>query len=63
MERLIKNGTVIPASKLAESKELELQRVRNFEAAAADEERHRAAGKRAVLTDLKTPLTRERLEE
>ena len=42
---------------------LELQRVRNFEAAAADAERHRAAGKRAVLTDLKTPLTRERLEE
>jgi hypothetical protein len=41
LERLIKSGTVIPASKLAESKELELQRVRDFEAAATDEERHR----------------------
>ena len=54
---------MIPASKLAETKELDLQRVRDFETAATDEERHRAAGKRAVLTDLKTPLTRERLEE
>jgi len=41
LERLIKSGTVIPASKLAETKELDLQRVRDFEAAAADEERHR----------------------
>jgi hypothetical protein len=40
-ERLIKSGTVIPASKLAETKELELQRVRDFEAGATDEERHR----------------------
>ena len=32
---------MIPASKLAETKELELQRVRDFEAAATDEERHR----------------------
>ena len=63
LERLLKSGAVIPASKLAETKELELKRVRDFEAAAADEERHRAAGKRAVLTDLKKPLTRERLEE
>ena len=28
LERLIKDGTVIPASKLAEAKELELQRAR-----------------------------------
>jgi hypothetical protein len=41
LEHLIKSGTVIPASKLAETKELELQRVRDFEAAATDEERHR----------------------
>ena len=40
LERLINSGTVIPASKLAETKELDLQRVRDFEAAAADEERH-----------------------
>jgi hypothetical protein len=41
LERLLKSGIVIPASKLAETKELELQRVRDFEAAATDEERHR----------------------
>jgi hypothetical protein len=41
LEQLIKDGTVIPASKLAEIKELELQRVRDFEVAATDEERHR----------------------
>jgi hypothetical protein len=41
LERLLNSGAVIPASKLAETKELELQRVRDFEAAAADEERHR----------------------
>ena len=41
LERLLKSGAVIPASKLAETKELEVQRVQDFEAAAADEERHR----------------------
>jgi hypothetical protein len=41
LERLIRDGTVIPASKLAETKGLELQRVRDFEAAVADEARHR----------------------
>ena len=41
LEHLLKSGAVIPASKLAESKELELQRVRDFEAAVTDEERHR----------------------
>ena len=41
LERLIKSGAVIPASKLAETKELEIQRVRDFEAAVTDEERHR----------------------
>jgi len=41
LERLLKSGAVIPASKLAETKELELKRVRDFEVAAADEERHR----------------------
>ena len=34
LERLIKDGMVIPASKLAEAKEQELQRVREFEAAS-----------------------------
>jgi len=41
LERLIKDGKVIPASKLAEAKELELQRVRDFETASVDEVRHR----------------------
>jgi hypothetical protein len=41
LERLLKSGAVIPASRLAESKELEIQRVRDFEVAATDEERHR----------------------
>jgi len=41
LERLIKDGTVIPASKLAEAKDLELQRSRDFEASIEDEERHR----------------------
>ena len=43
LERLIKSGAVIPASKLAEAKELELQRARDFEAAVTDEERLRRA--------------------
>ncbi len=64
LERLIKNGTVIPAAKLAESKALELQRVREFEAAAVDENRH----KRPACNDLDSkinylPLTREPFED
>jgi hypothetical protein len=64
LERLIKDGTVIPASKLAEAKELELQRLRDFEAAAVDEERHSRTSAPAPdckLTNL--PLTRERFED
>jgi len=64
LERLIKDGTVIPASKLAEAKEQELQRIRDFEAAAVVEERH----SRTVRTPPKDksenqPLTRERFNE
>jgi hypothetical protein len=44
---------VIHASKLAETKELELQRVRDFEAAATDEKRHRR-----TLADNKGAKTR-----
>ena len=40
LERLIKDGKVIPASKLAEVKEQELQRVREFEAVSEDQQRH-----------------------
>jgi hypothetical protein len=39
LERLIKDGTIIPAFKPAQAKVLE--RVRDFEAASVDEERHR----------------------
>ena len=64
LERLIKDGTVIPASKLADAKEQELMRVRDFEAASADEERHRRTASIAPKNKLDNlPLTRERFEE
>lgn len=64
LERLIKDGTVILASKLAEAKDLELQRSRDFEAASVDEERHRKTATTAPEDKLKNlPLTRERFEE
>jgi hypothetical protein len=64
LERLIRDGTVIQASKLAEAKEQELQRIRDFEAAAVNEKRH----SRTVTPPTKDklvdqPLTRERFEE
>ena len=64
LERLIKDGTVIPASKLAEAKDLELQRSREFEASIEDEERHRRNAPTAPADKLKDlPLTRERFED
>ena len=64
LERLIKDGTVMPASKLAEAKELELQRVKDFESASVDEERHRRTATPVPDDKLKSqPLTRERFEE
>ena len=64
LEQLIKDGTVIPASKLAEAKELELQRSRDFEASIEDEERHRRTATLASSDKLESlPLTRERFEE
>jgi hypothetical protein len=53
LEHLLKSGNLIPASKLAETKSLELQRVHDFEAAATDEERHRG-----TFTDNKGTKTR-----
>jgi hypothetical protein len=41
LEPLSKSDPIIPASKLAITTELELQRVRDFDSAAADEARHR----------------------
>jgi hypothetical protein len=64
LDQLIKNGTVIPASKLVEVRDLELKRVREFEASIEDEERHRRASVNASEGRLKNlPLTRERFEE
>jgi len=64
LERLIKSGTVIPASKLAETKELELQRSRDFEASIEDEERHRRTAVTAPEDKLMNlQLTRERFED
>jgi hypothetical protein len=64
LERLIKDGTVIPASKLSETKELELQRNRDFEASIEDEERHRKTATTVPEDKLKNlPLTKERFEE
>ena len=64
LERLIKDGTVIPASKLAESKELVLQRARDFGAATVDEDRHsRTATPASEDKLMNLPLTRERFEE
>ena len=64
LEQLIKDGTVIPASKLAEAKNLELQRSRDFEASIEDEERHRKTAPIVQEDKLKNlPLTRKRLED
>ncbi len=64
LERLIKGGKVIPVSKLAEAKEQELQRVREFEAASEDQQRHNRTATPPPIDKLeKLPLTRERFEE
>ena len=64
LEQLIKDGTVVPASKLAEVKDLELQRSRDFVASIEDEERHRRNAAKTQDNKLKNlPLTRERFEE
>ena len=64
LKKLTKDGTVIPASKLSETKELELQRSKNFEGSIEDEERQRKTATTSPEDRLKNlPLTRERLEE
>jgi len=63
IEKLIKEGKVVPASRLAEIKEQELERIRVFKAASEDEERHRRATKPAPKDRLGSlPLVRERFE-
>lgn len=63
LERLIKDGKVIPASQLAEAKAQELQRVREFEEAAQEERRQRMNISRQLPKDSDVPLTRERFED
>ena len=64
LEKLIKEGKVVPASKLAESKEQELERIREFEEASEDEERLRRAAIPAPKDKLESlPLVRERFDE
>jgi type IV secretory pathway VirD2 relaxase len=64
LEQLIRDGTVIPASKLAEAKDQELQRSRDFIAASIDEERHRRSATPAPKDKLESlPLTREPFED
>jgi hypothetical protein len=64
LERLIKDGTVIPASKLAEAKDLELQRCKDFETSCIEEERNRRTATTAPEDKLiNLPLTRERFED
>ena len=64
LERLIQDGNVIPASKLAKAKELELQRIRDFEVSVEDEQRNRTTATIAPEDKLENlPLTRERFEE
>jgi len=64
LERLINEGKVIPASKLAAAKEQELQRTKEFEASVEDEQRYRPKTKpRSEIMPDNPPLTRERFEE
>ena len=64
MERLIKDSKVIPASKLAEAKEQALQRVRDFEAASEDQQRHNRTATPTPRDKLEQlPLNSERFEE
>jgi hypothetical protein len=62
-ESLIK-AKVMPASKLAKAKDLELQRSRDFESSIEDEERHRRTATPAPEDKLKSlPLNRERFKD
>ena len=64
LDRLIKDGKVIPASKLAKAKEQALQRIRDFEAASEDQQRHNRTATPPPRDKLEQlPLTRERFEE
>ena len=64
LERLIKEGKVIPASQLADAKEQALQRIRDFDAVSEDQQRRNRTATPPLRDKLeKLPLTRERFEE
>jgi len=64
LERLIKEGKLIPASKLAEAKKVAEQQATLFREAVEDQEHHRrAALNLTTKTAIQAPLTRERQEE
>jgi len=64
LERLIRDGKVIPASKLAEAKEQDLQRIRDFESSMEDEERNQRSAKVTPKDKaFNPPLTRVRFED
>ena len=64
LEQLIKDGTVMPASKLTETAKRNAKLLLYFEASCIDEERHRKTATIAPEDKLKNlPLTRERFEE
>lgn len=59
LAELIARDVVVPASKLAAIKEEELQRVRDFEAAAEDESRNRRFKTPSAPKEIKADYTRE----
>ena len=64
LERLIKDGKVIPASKLGEAKDLKLQRSRDFESSMEDEERNQRSTKVTPKDKaFNPPLKRVRFED
>ena len=64
LEQLIKDGTVMPASKLAETAKRNAKLLLDFEASCIDEERHRKTAATVPKDKLKNlPLTRERFKE
>lgn len=64
LEQLIKEGKVMPASKLAQAKELEMHRIRDFEASIEDKERNRRTTPVAPKDRLfNLPLIREGFED
>lgn len=63
LDKLIREGKVMPASQLAAAKEQKLRRAREFEASVEDEHRYRSKTKpKPANVPDNRPLTRERFE-